>query len=174
MILERVARSAATGWTAALLADQDRLAALTGRADWSVELVTVTDDEMRRLNAAYRGRDAVTDVLSFSDLLAQGDGPPDLPAGVGEARRDLWLDPLGGETPGAGQIVMAPDFILARCRERGWDPEDEVAMLTAHGLLHLLGWDHEDAPSRRAMRARETALLAACGRLHPMRDEEDG
>lgn len=173
MILERVRRTAAAGWSDALLADQERLAALVGRPGWTVELVLVDDAEMRRLNAAYRGRDAVTDVLSFSELLDAGDGAPDLPAGAGEAARDLWLDPLGGDAAAAGQIVMAPRFIAERCRERGWDPEDEVAMLTAHGLLHLLGWDHEDDAERRSMQERETALLSACGRGHPMRDGED-
>ncbi|HPF35246.1 MAG TPA: rRNA maturation RNase YbeY [Candidatus Krumholzibacteria bacterium] len=173
MILTRVRRGAAPEWSEVLQADQDRLAAAVGRAGWRVELVTVDDAEMRRLNGAYRGKDAVTDVLSFSDLLEEGTGAPDLARDEAGAWCDLWLDPLDGDEPSAGQIVMAPGFIAERCAERGWHPEDEVAMLTAHGLLHLLGWDHEDAGQRLAMRARETELLETCGRRHPMRDEED-
>ena len=173
MILTRIVRGGDPGWSEDLRADQDRLAARVGRPNWTAELVCVDDAEMLRLNADYRGRETVTDVLSFPDLLESGDGGPDLAGGEREAWCDLWLDPLGGDEPSAGQIIMAPRFIAARCAERGWHPEHEVAMLTAHGLLHLLGWDHTEPAQRRAMREREAALLRSCGRPHPMRDEED-
>jgi probable rRNA maturation factor len=47
------------------------------------------------------------------------------------------------------------------------DPEDEMALMVVHGLLHVLGWDHEDEAEAERMEARETQLLAAVGRVRP-------
>jgi len=173
MKLSRIDR-AAPGWRPGpqISEVQDRLAEQLGRGDWSVEVVWVEDEEIRRLNRDYRGKDAVTDVLSFSDLEAAGAGTPDLRAGEAGARSDLWRDPATPpEEPGVGEIVMAADFIHSRCLERGWNPDDEIAMLTVHGLLHVLGWDHEDDDEGRRMRDLEEERLADCGRSHPLRRE---
>ncbi len=87
---------------------------------------------------------------------------------------DLWADaaPGGGEAP-VGEIIMAPDFIRERCEREGWPLDDEFAMLTIHGLLHVLGWDHLEPEPARLMRALERELLATCGRSHPL-DAEKG
>ncbi len=162
------------GWRPSkdLEAVQDALAAGVGRDDWAVELVWVDDAEIRRLNRDYRGKDAVTDVLSFSDLSEDGPGDPDLAAGEAGAWADLWRDPTSDpDDDVVGQVVVAPDFTVGRCAERGWDPDDEIAMLTIHGLLHVLGWDHEDEDQRRRMADLEEERLRTCGRSHPMRNE---
>jgi probable rRNA maturation factor len=71
-------------------------------------------------------------------------------------------------TGDAGVIVVAPDFVAARCAERGWDPAAELALLVVHGALHLMGWDHETVDEAAAMREAEREILAAHGRPHPL------
>jgi len=172
MKLVPIDRSSRSSLCLTLKSDHDVLASLVGLEDWIVEFVLVEDQDMRDLNNRFRQKDSVTDVLSFPELMESGDGPPDLAEGTGGAFCDLWRDPTDQEQSVVGVIAMAPGFIEDRCLARGWDPEAEFLLLMAHGLLHLLGWDHQDQTSRRAMVARETELLAQCGRSHPMRDEE--
>lgn len=93
-------------------------------------LMVVGPERMRALNAAHRGVDAPTDVLSFPL-----DGP------------DLGAWPADGPPPELGDIVLCPDAA-----------EDPLAALCVHGLLHLLGHDHEVDDG--AMLALEAALLA--------------
>ena len=107
-------------------------------------LVLAGDRLVRRLNREWRGKDRPTDVLSFP----AGDPPP-LPVGAEEAA-GLHL----------GEIVIS----LPRCREQaaaqGVDPGVELARLVIHGVLHLLGYDHEGARERARMQARERKLRA--------------
>jgi len=76
--------------------------------------------EIRRLNRSYRGRDYPTDVLSFSYGREQMEGLPFL-----------------------GEIVIAPEVAYRQAMASRTDPEREMRMLLLHGLLHLLGYDHE-------------------------------
>ena len=99
--------------------------------------VTVTDDEtVRRLNREYAGEDEVTDVLSFSQR-------------EGEAF-------VGGESLLGEVIVSYPQALRQAKGEAG----REVERLLVHGVLHLLGYDHEEAEEGRRMRRREEELLA--------------
>jgi len=95
------------------------LQALPERA--MVEVVFVNDDEMRRLNREYRNVDRTTDVLSFPD----GDQHPE----TGE----IML----------GAIVVSVDQARRQAEEIGQDVISETRFLLMHGLLHLLGMDHE-------------------------------
>ena len=93
--------------------------------------VTLTDDEgIRELNARFRGIDAPTDVLSFPlfDYEGDCDEPP--------------IDELGMENM-LGDIVLNLDRARAQADEFGHSFEREVAFLTVHSMLHLLGYDHE-------------------------------
>lgn len=107
-------------------------------------LVLAGDRLVRRLNREWRGKDRPTDVLSFP----AGDPPP-LPPGADESAR-LHL----------GEIVIS----VPRCREQaaaqGVDPGVELVRLVVHGVLHLLGHDHEEAGERARMQARERRLRA--------------
>lgn len=87
-----------------------------GIADASVGLMVVDEDEMARINAEHRGKDGATDVLSFPV-----DGP-DVLAG--------W--PAGGPPPELGDIVICPPRA-----------EEPLPTLAIHGVLHLVGYDHE-------------------------------
>lgn len=102
--------------------------------------VALADDAtLRQLNRDYRGKDKPTNVLSFP-------GP-------------------GG--PLLGDIAMALETLLAEAAEEGIAPEHHLAHLTVHGLLHLLGHDHETEAGALAMEALETAILAGLGIADP-------
>lgn len=108
--------------------------------------VTVTDDEtVRALNRKYAGKDAVTDVLSFS----QREG-------------EELVAPPGGVPP-LGEVVIAYPLALRQAGERGHSVQAEVTRLLVHGILHLLGYDHAEPEEERHMRAREEELAEAMG-----------
>lgn len=116
-------------------------AAQTGAHD--VGLVFVHDLEMRALNRAWRGKDAPTDVLSFA-------------AHEGE--------PMPGAEHLLGDLVISVDTARRQARALGHGLDEEVAVLFAHGLAHLAGFDHErDEHSAEIQRACEATLLA-CAR----------
>lgn len=110
---------------------------VTGDAELSLSFVS--DAEMRGLNAAHRGINRTTDVLSFS----QEHSTDDVHAVVlGDVV--ISLDTAARQAPGYGNSVY-----------------EEVCRLMVHGILHLLGYDHKKAGERLAMREREDELLAA-------------
>ncbi len=122
---------------------------LDGRA--SVDVTITGDEAVRELNAAYRGRDETTDVLSFS-YPAHGDaGTP--------ASDDFALPP--GEEASLGDVVVSFPQARRQAEEAGVPLSEEVAHLVTHGTLHLLGYDHDDPARDRAMRARERAALGS-------------
>ncbi len=104
--------------------------------------------EIRRLNKEHRQIDRPTDVLSFS--LVEPTMEQEFPLPAGEPRE-------------LGDIVVSYPRAVAQAAEYGHSPERELAYLIAHGLLHVLGHDHEQADERREMRAREEAALATVG-----------
>lgn len=114
-----------------------------------VELsVLVTDDAtIRDLNRDYRNQDCPTDVLSFSQL----EGAAEFPRPPGEPQ------PLG-------DIVISYDRVREQAREYGHSEQRELAYLAVHGLLHLLGFDHETEAERAKMRAAEEAALVGIPR----------
>ncbi len=119
---------------------QRMLAALSLRdAELSIRLCD--DAVMRRLNRRYRGLDRTTDVLAFA--MAEGEPTPQT------AGRLL------------GDVVISLPTAARNARGAGRRPLDEVTWLLAHGLLHLLGFDHQTPAQDRRMRARADALVAA-------------
>ena len=92
------------------------------------------DRELRRLNRDYAGEDSVTDVLSF--------------AGSGEH---------------IGDLAISWPTAVRQSKAFGHDAETEVALLSVHGLLHLLGWDHAAASERREMNRLTRAALKLSG-----------
>lgn len=108
-----------------------------------LSLLVCDDRVMRRINRAYRGIDKPTDVLAF----ALREGMPMAGAGAIDA-------PLG-------DIVIAWPTARRQARAHRWSAERETCLLVAHGLLHLLGFDHADRPTERRMMARAHMLMAA-------------
>jgi len=147
------------------------------RARGEVGVALVTDARIRRLNARYRRKDAVTDVLSFPSDPASviSPGPPAFAAQRlrrGHAVAGSRLHASGGgriPDPGSrvqhlGDIVIASGVARRQAREAGHSYSTELRVLALHGLLHLLGYDHEDAGDAGRM-ARAEARLRARGRL---------
>jgi probable rRNA maturation factor len=130
-------------------------AALTGRireADLAIRIVD--DAEGRALNRHYRGRDYATNVLSF---------PAELPEGL----------PPGVRMPLLGDLVICAPVVAREAREQGKPVAAHYAHLTVHGVLHLLGWDHEDSREADAMEQLEREILAALGIHDPYLLPED-
>ncbi len=156
---------AAPGWDAATdwesLASRTCAAALAetphaglDRAGYAVEVaVRLTDDaEVRTLNAQYRGKDVPTNVLSFP--MVQPDLIEALSAGD------------DGETL-LGDIVLAWETVACEAADKHLAPPAHAAHLIVHGLLHLLGYDHDDDARGTLMEAMETAALARLGHADP-------
>ena len=117
-----------------------------------VEIVLADSGSSRELNRLYRGRDEPTDVLSFA-------------ASEGEA----FLE-APDEAPSLGEIVICVAVAEAQVEQARLSGDTartvdaEIAHLLVHGLLHLLGHDHEEGEAEsRAMQAREDELLRALG-----------
>jgi probable rRNA maturation factor len=106
-----------------------------------VALVMADDLLLRELNRRHRDVDAPTDVLSF-------------PAGEGE---DI-PEPEEGP-PYLGDIVVSVESVERQASEAGLAAAEELAHVVLHGLLHLLGYDHEEADDEAVMKAREEAVL---------------
>ncbi len=82
-----------------------------------VSLVFISPDKMRELNRVYRGEERVTDVLAFT------------------------LE----EKPLLGEVVIAPEVAKSQAQEYGNTCDEEMEVLLIHGLLHLLGYDHQSS-----------------------------
>lgn len=121
------------------------LAAVEGRQS-ATELAirVVGEDEGRALNRQYRGKDYATNVLSF---------PAELPEGL--------------DLPLLGDLVICAPVVAREAAEQGKPAGDHYAHLTVHGILHLLGWDHEDDADAEAMEAEERRILAGLGIADP-------
>ncbi|PBJ82344.1 rRNA maturation RNase YbeY [Lysobacteraceae bacterium NML93-0399] len=120
-------------------------AALEGRireADLAIRIVDA--DEGRALNRHYRDKDYATNVLSF---------PAELPEGL----------PEGVHLPLLGDLVICAPVVAREAAEQGKALNAHYAHLTVHGVLHLLGWDHEDDTEAEAMEQLEREILAALG-----------
>ena len=111
-------------------------------------IVLADDALLRALNRDWRGRDAPTNVLSFA---AGEDAPP----------------------PGAplllGDVVLAFETAATEAQAQGKPLADHLAHLVVHGVLHLLGFDHEIAAEAERMEALETRVLAGLGVADPYR-----
>ena len=96
-----------------------------------IELIITTEDEIKNINKQYRNIDKSTDVLSFPYA-------------------DMPMSPLGS-------IIISSWHVESKAKELGHTSDDELALLYIHGLLHLLGFDHE--VDNGEMRKEEAKLI---------------
>jgi probable rRNA maturation factor len=143
----RCATARGRGYARGLCADADRLMRAAGLDQCELSLTLTSDRAIRRLNRDFRGIDAPTDVLSFSQIEQAGAAP---------------LDPRSVKnSPGipVGDVVISIDTALRQAREYRVSPTARLRRLLIHGFLHLIGYDHERSPAdARRMFARERTL----------------
>jgi len=100
-----------------------------------VSVAFVSEKEMKRLNAQYRGKHAVTDILSFSL-----DDPETL-----------------------GELILNYEQAERQAKEMGHSTRDEIIFLLVHGMLHLYGYDHETPKDSKKMFPLQTKILTSLG-----------
>ena len=121
-------------------------AALSKGEARSIHVLLVDDAEMRVINHQWRGIDKSTNVLAF-------------PAGH---------QPLPkGEVAHLGDLVLAWETVAQEATEGNKDLNNHISHLIVHGILHLLGHDHQDDAGAEAMEAKETEILAGLGIADP-------
>lgn len=123
-------------------------AAALGTVAGDVVVLLADDAAVRDLNARFRDRDRPTNVLSF-------------PAAA-------------SAFPHLGDVVLGLEYCLAEAGDQGKAPADHLTHLVVHGVLHLLGRDHEAEAEAEAMEAEERAILAGLGVADPYGAGRDG
>jgi probable rRNA maturation factor len=106
--------------------------------DAEISVRLCDDDEIRALNLAWRNKDKATNVLSFPS-------------------------PAGDCGPLLGDIVVAFEYVSEEARDAGRSLRDHLAHMLVHGMLHLLGFDHENESEAEKMEALERRILAKLG-----------
>jgi len=121
-------------------------ALLTQKIDRPVELslIITGDDEVHRLNRDYRGIDKTTDVISFA-----------LSENVADTKFVTPPDKISR----LGEVIISYPQAVRQAKENKQTIKAELAWLVVHGLLHLLGYDHQDDKSEAIMRKREDKIL---------------
>jgi len=131
---------------------------ILGDAPAEMSLVLADDALVQTLNRDYRDKDKPTNVLSFAllddlgdtdedadDVLARGEGMPIL----------------------IGDVILAFETVQREAREQGKTVGDHLTHLVIHGVLHLLGYDHQSDPDADRMERLETSILARMGIADP-------
>lgn len=109
----------------------------------------ITDDEMAQHHLETMGLAGPTDVLSFPiEMLLPGEPPP---------------APDGGPPLLLGDVLIAPAFIQAQAAEYATTFVAELSLMVVHGVLHLMGYDHQADDDAEVMEGRERAILAEFG-----------
>ena len=139
------------------------LSARNVKGETEVSLLFVDEEAMAKLNEQFLGKSGPTDVLSF---------PIDEEPGPTGRSPDF-----GGTGPGTsaeagvltllGDVVICPVVAARNAEQHGVPLDDEVALLVVHGLLHLLGMDHEEDAEAERMEALERQLLQKFYRVSP-------
>ncbi len=126
-------------------------AALAGRRGEAELLIRLVDEaESRELNLRYRGKDRPTNVLSF---------PADLPPVV--------------QSPLLGDLVICAPLVAQEAREQDKETLHHWAHLVVHGVLHLVGYDHQNEAEAATMEAAEREILAGIGLPDPYQQEHN-
>jgi probable rRNA maturation factor len=124
-----------------------------------LSVMFVDETSIAGLNERFLGRKGPTDVLSFpieDELIGPSHVPDQEASGPGRGPIELEEVPLL-----IGDVVICPEVAWRQAPEHAGNYDDELALLLVHGILHLLGMDHEDASEAATMEALEQQLLDA-------------
>jgi probable rRNA maturation factor len=134
------------GWLRQVVESTLNVAAVTESVE--IGLVIADDATVQGLNRDHRGVDATTDVLAFAFTETRG------------AEDEGFVMPPG-TTLDLGEVIISYPQAERQAEELGHSRERELALLIAHGVLHLLGHDHEEPDDQKQMRALEEQVLAS-------------
>jgi probable rRNA maturation factor len=128
------------------------------RGGTELSVIFVSEDDITALNQQHMGAEGSTDVLAFpldaSLVVSTSDH--------GSRRGPDRSPPDPGEFPVLlGDVVLCPEVASRQAPEHAGSLDDELALLLVHGVLHVLGYDHDEPAATDAMRARERVLLEA-------------
>ena len=129
---------------------------LSGEAGLELSLVLADDALMRRLNREWRHKDAPTNVLSF----------PAQDFAAGTPATALRVEVAGAPLP-LGDVVLGFEIVRREATAQGKALADHLAHLVVHGVLHLLGFDHETPADAARMEGLERRVLAGMGIADP-------
>jgi probable rRNA maturation factor len=116
-------------------------------------ILAVADDQMADYNERFMSRQGPTDVLAFPlEQLEPGRVPK---------------PPVNGPPLNLGDVIIAPAYIQRQASDREVTYDDELALMVTHGILHLLGYDHNEEVEAQAMEHREAQILRRVGRTRP-------
>ena len=113
-------------------------------------LVIASQERVQQLNQSYLGKDEPTDVLAFSMLLAKE---------TPEANSPFFVLPPDGVLHLGEVIISCPQAVI-QARQHQHSIKREIAILIIHGILHLLGYEHNLPELKRQMRAKEERILS--------------
>ncbi len=128
------------------LVKQVTAATLPANENRSIHFLLTDDEAMREINREWRGKDKPTNVLSF----------PAAPQPVPH-----------GEVAHLGDLVLAWETVSSEATSQGKTVENHTRHLLVHGLLHLLGFDHETDPDAELMEQKERDILSGLGIADP-------
>lgn len=122
----------------------------------SIDITLVGPRTMRRINREQRRIDAETDVLSFPNLMMH--------RGIFQEHIEEWqivdFDGSGRRTLDLGELIISPGRVASQAQELGHSFDRELRFLVIHGVLHLLGYDHEEEDDELEMIRLQKSLLA--------------
>lgn len=128
-----------------LVAVGERVLTILQQPQAGVTVIIESDDVIRAMNQQYRGIDAPTDVLTFP--------AEPLPDDIGDEADADYL----------GDVLIAYGYTLQQAQQSAHAPFDEFALMVVHGVLHLLGYDHDTLEHQQAMWAKQQQLLNELG-----------
>ena len=121
--------------------------------DAEMSVLLVTAEQITEYNERFMSKSGPTDVLSFPIVdLVPGERPRRMPNGPPTA---------------IGVVFICPEVVRANAETSGVRFEDEMALMVVHGILHLLGFDHQADDEAEIMESREAEILAKIGKTRP-------
>jgi probable rRNA maturation factor len=144
LIEEGIEVGTGSDWLQCIL--EQALAAEDVPGNSEISLLITGQSRMQELNRDYRGKDRPTDVLSFAMRDNKGNEP------------EIFVSPPDGQLH-LGEIIISFPQAVLQAAERGHSIKKELASLIIHGVLHILGYDHEKVDLEPVMKAREKAIL---------------
>ncbi len=117
-----------------------------------VTVMVTGDERIRELNGVFKGEDKVTDVLSFNAAVETAFND-------GNEWREFY-EPGDMESGRLGDVAISLPQVVRQASEAGKSVDRELAMLTVHGVLHLLGYDHAGADEEKVMFGKTDVVLA--------------